>query len=145
MAQRVGIVAVAQTKYEESKLGLRLEELAYQPVKEVLEQTGLKYTEDGTGIDFSICATDDFWDASTLSDTVIGDVIGGHYRAAEKVSQDGDQAALYGTVAILSGHYDIVLVVAHPDFRAELRRQAQKLFFLVITENIKAKIGHRKG
>ena len=65
MAQRVGIVAVAQTKYEESKPGLRMDELAYQPVKEVLEQTGLKYAEDGTGIDFSVCATDDFWDASS--------------------------------------------------------------------------------
>jgi acetyl-CoA C-acetyltransferase len=113
MAQRVGIVAVAQTKYEGSKPGLRMAELAHQPVKEVLQQTGLKFTEDGSGIDFSICATDDFWDAMTLSDTPIGDVIGAHHRSAEKVSQDGAQAAIYATIAILSGHYDTVLLVAH--------------------------------
>jgi acetyl-CoA C-acetyltransferase len=113
MAERVGIVAVAQTKYEASKPDLRMAELVYGPVKEILDKTGLKWTEDGTGIDFSICATDDFWDAMTISDTPIGDVIGSHQRSTEKVSSDGAQAAIYSAIAILSGHYDCVMVVAH--------------------------------
>lgn len=111
MAERVGIVAVAQTKYSEARRDVRLEELGYEAVKQVLEETGLKWTEDGTGIDAAVVATDDFWDARTLSDTPYGDILGAHMRDNEKVSQDGAQAVLYGAAKVLSKHADIVCVL----------------------------------
>ena len=54
MAERVGIVAVAQTKYSEARRDVKQEELGYEAVKQVRDETGLKFTNDGTGIDASI-------------------------------------------------------------------------------------------
>ena len=75
MAERVGIVAVAQTKYAAARRDVNQVELANEAVKQVLDETGLKFTEDGTGIDTSVVATDDFWDARTLSDVPYGDIL----------------------------------------------------------------------
>ena len=110
MTKKVAIVAVAQTKYEENYY--RQSELVYQCVEKVLDETGLNF-EEGKGIDAAVTASDDFWDARTISDTPIGDVVGAHYRTEEKVAQDSAQAAFYGYMEILSGHSDIVLVTAH--------------------------------
>lgn len=112
MSTRVGIVAWAQTTYEE-KPHQRVQEMLHEVVKKVREQTGLKFSEDGTGIDNAITASDDIWDARTISDAAIGDVVGAHHRSEEKVGQDGAQAVFYACAGILSGHYDITLVVAH--------------------------------
>ncbi|MBI5967458.1 MAG: thiolase family protein [Deltaproteobacteria bacterium] len=112
MSARVGIVGWAQTTYE-IKPHQRVQEMVYEVVKKVREQTGLKFTEDGTGIDNAITASDDIWDARTISDAPIGDVVGAHHRCEEKVAQDGAQAVFYACAGILSGHYDVTLVVSH--------------------------------
>lgn len=113
MSKRVGIVAVAQTKYEESKPALHLQDLAYEPVKEILKETGLKFTEDGTGIDATISCSQDHWDGWTISSKNIVDQAGGHLRPEEKVAEDGAYAVFYAVLSILSGHYDTILVLAH--------------------------------
>jgi len=113
MNERVAIVAWAQTAYEACKPHQRVQEMVYEVVKKVREQTGLKFSEDGTGIDNAITASDDIWDARTISDTPVGDVVGAHHRSEEKVGQDGAQAVFYACAGILSGHYDVTLVVAH--------------------------------
>jgi acetyl-CoA C-acetyltransferase len=112
MTERVGIVAVAQTKYAEVRRDVRKTELLMEAVKPVLEETGLKWTEDGTGIDSSVVATDDFWDTQTISDEIYGSVIGSYDRDHTKVAQDGAQAVWYSAATILSGHDDIMLVGA---------------------------------
>lgn len=112
MAQRVGIVAVAQTKYAGSRNDLSPKELANEPVSKVLAETGLGWAEDGTGIDRSVIVCDDFWDGQTLAEVKYGDVVGAHMRDSTRVSQDGAQAVWYAASAILSGHVDIVLVLA---------------------------------
>lgn len=108
--KEVAVLAVAQTKYEENYY--RQSELVYQCVEKVLDETGLAFKK-GKGIDAAVTASDDFWDARTISDTAIGDVVGAHYGTEEKVAQDGAQAAFYAYMQILSGHSDIVLVTAH--------------------------------
>lgn len=111
MADRVGIVAVAQTKYAAARRDVNQVELANEAVKQVLDETGLKFTEDGTGIDTSVVATDNFWDARTLSDVPYGDILASHMRDATKVAQDGAQAVLYGAATILSRHDDIIILL----------------------------------
>ena len=113
MTRKVAIVAVAQTKYEPSKSSQRMEELVYEVVKQVLQETGLKFTEDGSGIDAAVTVSDDIWDARTISDAPIGDVVGAHHRSEEKVAQEGAQGVFYAAATILSGHHDIVLLAAH--------------------------------
>lgn len=110
MSERVAIVGLAQTKFEEQKPAQGFSELAYEVVEKVLAQTGLTVEED---IDSTVTASQDFWDGRTISDIPIGDVAGGHLRPEEKVAMDSAQAVYYATIQILSGHYDVVLVVTH--------------------------------
>lgn len=110
MSDRVAIVGLAQTKFEEQKPAQGFSELTYEVVEKVLAQTGLTLEED---IDSTVTASQDFWDGRTISDIPIGDVAGGHLRPEEKVAMDSAQAVYYATIQILSGHYDVVLVVTH--------------------------------
>jgi acetyl-CoA C-acetyltransferase len=112
MTRKVGIVAVAQTKYEEAKPAWREAEITYQVVEKLLQETGLTFAEDGTGIDATVTCSSDHWDGRTLSDIPHGEVAGAHLRAEEKVSSDGINAVIYAYLQILSGHYDTILLVA---------------------------------
>ncbi len=42
MPERIGIVAVAQTKYHPNRAEVKEGEMAYEAVKQVLQETGLK-------------------------------------------------------------------------------------------------------
>jgi acetyl-CoA C-acetyltransferase len=110
VSDRVAIAGLAQTKFEEQKPAQGFSELAYEVVEKVLAQTGLTIEAD---IDSTVTASQDFWDGRTISDIPIGDVAGGHLRPEEKVAMDSAQAVYYATIQILSGHYDVVLVVTH--------------------------------
>jgi acetyl-CoA C-acetyltransferase len=109
---RVGIVAVAQTAYG-VKSEMHLQDLAFDPVKGILDQTGLKFAEDGTGIDATITCSQDHWDGWTISSKNAVDGAGGHLRPEEKVAEDGAYALYYAALCILAGHHDCILVVAH--------------------------------
>jgi len=110
MPERVGIVAVAQTKYAGSRRDVRVEELANEAVRTVLGETGLAWTEDGKGIDCSCVVCDEFWEGQTLAEIKLQDIAGGYFRDSTKVAQDGAQAVLYGMATILSGHADTILL-----------------------------------
>lgn len=112
MGKRVGIVAVAQIKYEEAKPHLHLHDLAYEPVRAILDETGLKFTEDGKGIDATIGCCNDYWAGWAISSKLYLDQAGGHLRAEEKVDGDGASAVFYAALSILSGHYDTILVLS---------------------------------
>lgn len=112
MGNKVGIVAVAQTKYEERKME-REGELVWEVVQKVLEETGLTFAEDGTGIDATVTCSQDFWSGRTLSNVQVTRACGGHLRPEVKVAGDGALACFYAAMQILSGQYDTVLVVAH--------------------------------
>ncbi|MBM3149501.1 MAG: thiolase family protein [Chloroflexi bacterium] len=112
MPRKVGVVAVAQTKYEAAKPAWREAEITYQVVERLLQETGLTFAEYGTGIDATVTCSSDHWDGRTLSDIPHGEVAGAHLRAEEKVSSDGINAVIYAYLQILSGHYDTMLVVA---------------------------------
>ena len=112
MARRVGICAVAQTTYERDKWYERFQGMALEVLESLLEQTGLDFSED-KGINTTISVSDDVFDARTISDNGMTDVLGAHFRCEEKVAQDGAQAVYYGLATILSGHTDLVLIIGH--------------------------------
>jgi acetyl-CoA C-acetyltransferase len=112
MASTVGIVAVAQTQYAAKRREVRTEELANEVVKKVMEETGLKWSEDGTGIDCSCVVSDEFWEGQTLAEIKLQDIAGGYFRDSIKVAQDGSQAVMYGAATVLSGHMDTILLLS---------------------------------
>jgi len=113
MAERVGIVAVAQTKYHPNRADANEGELVYEAIKQVLQETGLTFAQDGTGIDASITCSQDFWDGRTISSCNVMSYVGGHHSDEDKVAEDSLNAVYTATARILSGHQDIVLVASH--------------------------------
>ena len=111
MGNRVAICAVAQTKFEANKWDVRIQGMLWEVVKDVRQQTGIDFGADG--IEAAITVSDDVFDARTISDSAITDVVGAHFQGEEKVAADGAQGVYYATAAILSGHHDIVLLAGH--------------------------------
>ena len=74
MVEKVGIVAVGQTKYHPNRTDVNEEELAYEAVKQVLEATGLTLSD----FDAAVSCSQDFWDGRTISNMNIQHVVGAH-------------------------------------------------------------------
>jgi len=111
MVRKVGIVSVNQSQFIGKQVDKHLTELAYSVVKPCLEETGLKFATDGTGIDHQVIVTNDHWDGQTLSDVKYHDIMGGNMRDLTRVTQDGSEAVMYAVAAIQSGHVDVVMVM----------------------------------
>lgn len=112
MSRRVGICAVAQTPFKRDYWEERFQGMALIVLESLLEQTGLKFGESN-GIQASISVSDDIFDARTISDNAMTDVLGAHLGCEEKVAQEGAQALYYALAMIGSGHVDTVLVMGH--------------------------------
>jgi len=110
MADKVAIVAVAQTPFAPKRAEVNYAEMAYEVISRVLSDTGLDLGKD---IDNKISCSHDIWDGQTISDIGITDVIGGHLGHEEKMAMDGSTAVFYGTIGILSGEYEVTLLLAH--------------------------------
>ncbi|MGW8321768.1 MAG: hypothetical protein ACWGSD_09480, partial [Thermodesulfobacteriota bacterium] len=109
MMERVGICAVAQTKYSPERADVYEGELAYEAIKQVLEETGLTLSD----VDSAVSCSQDFWDGRTISNMNIQPFVGAHLGHEDKVAEDGLNAVYCGMAQVLSGHHEIVLVVAH--------------------------------
>jgi len=109
MTERVGICAVAQTKYSPEREDAYEGELAYEAIKQVLEETGLTLSD----VDSAVSCSQDFWDGRTISNMNIQPFVGAHLSHEDKVAEDGLNAVYCGMAQVLSGHQEIVLVVAH--------------------------------
>ncbi|MEW5945415.1 MAG: thiolase family protein [bacterium] len=129
MIKRVAICGVAQTRYESNKWHQRMQGMALEVVEAIREQTGVTYSEDG-GINTVVTCSDDVFDARTISDNAMTDVVGAHYRCEEKVAMDGINAIAYALAIVLSGHDDLVLIVGHcKESQSESRNTCTNLAF----------------
>lgn len=116
MTKRVAIVAAAQTKYEENKQNLSYEELVWEVVEKVTQDAGLNWADritDGFGIDSIVSCSEDYWDSRVISQFAIQRELGAHGMPETKVCADGANAVYLGIIQILSGRYDVVLIVSH--------------------------------
>ena len=128
LARRVAICAVAQTKFERDKWQVRIQGLVWEVVRQVLEQTGLGFGEGG--IESAVTVSDDVFDARTISDGAITDVVGAHHLGEEKVASDGAQGVYYAAAIILSGKHDVVLLAGHcKESQSASRNQVTHLAF----------------
>jgi acetyl-CoA C-acetyltransferase len=113
MSERIGIVAVAQTKYHPNRAEVKEGEMAYEAIKQVLQETGLKYVNDGSGIDAAVSCCSDYRDGRTIASLNVSSFLGTHFRCEERVSSDGINAVFYAMMHILSGEHDTVIVSTH--------------------------------
>lgn len=113
MSNRVAIVSMAQVNYSE-KRAYSPEELAYQAIRPVLQETGLRFLpayEKG-GIDASLICHEHSRIARPFSASLIVDVAGANLRPDEKVDQDGAVGVLEAFWQIAAGEFETVLVIA---------------------------------
>jgi acetyl-CoA C-acetyltransferase len=109
MAQRAGIVAVAQTKYHPNRADVNEAELAYEAIKQVLEETGLTLSD----IDSVVTCCQDAWDGRTIASLNLQHVVGAHFGHEFTVAEDGINAAYVAMSQVLSGDHETVLVESH--------------------------------
>lgn len=128
LARRVAICAIAQTRYERDKWQVRMQGLVWEVVKQVCAQTDLGFGNGG--IEAAVTVSDDVFDARTISDGAMTDVVGAHFRGEEKVASDGAQGVYYAASTILAGKHDIVLLAGHcKESQAASRNQVTHLAF----------------
>jgi acetyl-CoA C-acetyltransferase len=126
MADKVGIVAVAQTTFDQ-KREEHLTETLVQVTKDVMKQTGLEFKDDGTGIDSTVAASQDYFGGLAGIHMHYAYTVGAYMRPDERVEEDGAFAVAYGAMQILSGHHDVVLVVGHIKESACSKNQVENL------------------
>ena len=86
--KKVAICAVAQHKNEPDLWYKRFQGMLLDVLEDLQAQTGFDFNED-TGVNTIVSCSDDFFDARTISDNGVTDVLGGHYRAEEKWRRKG--------------------------------------------------------
>jgi acetyl-CoA C-acetyltransferase len=109
VADRVGICAVAQTRFSPDRSDASEGEMAYEAIKPVLEETGLSLSDT----DSAVSCSQDFWDGRTISNMNVQPFVGAHLGHEDKVAEDGINAVFCAMAQVLSGYHEIVLVVAH--------------------------------
>jgi acetyl-CoA C-acetyltransferase len=112
MNRRVAVCAVAQIKNEPDIWYRRFQGMLLECFESIMAQTGVTFDME-KGIRNIVTCSDDVFDARTISDNGMTDVVGAHYRGEEKAAQDGANALGYAMASILSGHDDLILVMGH--------------------------------
>lgn len=106
--EKVAIIGVAQTKYEQNKPET-FAELVYDVTRRALEDAGITRDE----VDNVVSVSSDFWDGRTISSMAISDASGAFGKDITTVEGDGTFGVLYGMMRILSGSFGVTLVCAH--------------------------------
>jgi len=110
--RRVAICAVAQHKIEPDIWYKRFQGMLLDILEDIQAQTGFTFDEE-KGVHDIITNSDDFFDARTISNNGVADVVGAHYRGEEKMAQDGLNGLGYAMAMIQSGHDDVIYVNGH--------------------------------
>ena len=111
-AKKVAICAVAQHRNDSDIWHKRFQGMLLDVLEDLQAQAGFDFNEE-TGVNNIVSCSDDFFDARTISNNGMTDVLGAHYRSEEKMAQEGLNAIGYAMSVILSGHDDLVLVMGH--------------------------------
>jgi len=129
MSGRVAVCAVAQIKNEPDIWYQRFQGMLLECFESIIQQTGVTFDME-KGIRNIITCSDDVFDARTISDNGMTDVVGAHFRGEEKTAQDGINGLGYAMASILSGHDDLVLLMGHcKESQAESRNMCTNLAF----------------
>lgn len=106
MDKEVAIVGYAQTPYL-ADFETSREMMVLQATRAVLDNAGIKREE----LDTIITANNDYLDGRTISNMRLVEPVGSWRKNESKVEMDGTFALLYAVTRILTGDYDIALVL----------------------------------
>lgn len=129
MGTRVAICAVAQIKNEPALVHARFQNMLLECFESIMEQTKVTFDME-KGIRSIISCSDDVFDARTISNNGMTDVLGAHFRGEEKMAQESINGIGYSMASILSGHDDVILFMGHmKESQGESRQMCTNLAF----------------
>ncbi len=129
MGKRVAVCAVAQIKNGDDLWYARFQNMLLPCFESIMEQTGVTFDME-KGIRNVITCSDDVFDARTISNNGVTDVVGAQYRGEEKMAQESINGLGYAMACILSGHDDVILFMGHcKESQSESRRMNCNLAF----------------
>jgi acetyl-CoA C-acetyltransferase len=129
MSGKVAVCAVAQIKNEPDIWYQRFQGMLFDCFESIIAKTGVTFDME-KGIRSVITCSDDVFDARTISDNGMTDVVGAHFRGEEKTAQDGINGLGYAMASILSGHDDVILLMGHcKESQSESRNMCTNLAF----------------
>ncbi|MCX7680096.1 MAG: thiolase family protein [Spirochaetes bacterium] len=129
MGKRVAICAVAQIKNEPALVHARFQNMLLECFESIMEQTRVTFDME-KGIRSVISCSDDVFDARTISNNGMTDVLGAHFRGEEKMAQESINGLGYAMACILSGHDDVILYMGHmKESQSESRQMCTNLAF----------------
>jgi acetyl-CoA C-acetyltransferase len=99
---------MAMTRFEPRR-GVAPAEVVYEVVKGALADAEITMDD----LHSIVTCSQDIYDGRTISSMGINEVVGGYLRSESKVAGDGLLALMYGAARIMSGAFDLTLVVAH--------------------------------
>ena len=129
---KVAIVGVGQTKYKENIHDMWQGDVAYDAIEKALQHTGLTYkdvSKDGVGIERILTTGEDHFIGKTCNAFWIHHYLGAFGLSHDNVSGDGTYAVYHAVMDILSGHYDIVMVVSIVKESETLREGVENCVF----------------
>ncbi|HOD14737.1 MAG TPA: hypothetical protein PLA65_05620 [Spirochaetota bacterium] len=129
MGKKVAICAVAQIKHDPDYAALRFQNMLIDCFESIMKQTGVTFDMEN-GIRNIVTCSDDVFDARTISDNGVTDVVGAHFRGEEKMAQESINGLGYAMASILSGHDDVILYMGHcKESQSESRRMCMNLAY----------------
>ena len=129
MGKRLAICAVAQIKNHPNYHYLRFQNMLLECFESIMEQTKVTFGME-KGIRNIITCSDDVFDARTISNNGMTDVVGAHFRGEEKMAQESINGLGYAMASILSGHDDVILFMGHcKESQSESRRMVTNLAY----------------
>lgn len=129
MGKRIAICAVAQIKNDAEYWHLRFQNMLLECFESIIDQTRVTFDME-KGIRNIITCSDDMFDARTISNSGITDVVGAQFRGEEKMAQESINGLGYAMASILSGHDDLILFMGHcKESQGESRRMISNLAY----------------
>ena len=129
MANKIAVCAVAQIKNDPNYHYLRFQNMLLECFESIMKQTKVTFDME-KGIRTIITCSDDVFDARTISNNGMTDVVGAHFRGEEKMAQESINGLGYAMACILSGHDDIILFMGHcKESQGESRRMVSNLAY----------------
>jgi acetyl-CoA C-acetyltransferase len=129
MGKRIAICAVAQIKNDAEYWHLRFQNMLLECFESIMDKTKVTFDME-KGIRTIITCSNDMFDARTISNNGVTDVVGAQFRGEEKMDQESINGLGYAMASILSGHDDVVLFMGHcKESQGESRRMISNLAF----------------
>ena len=108
-ANRVAVIASAQTELRTAWSGAQHIDLISAVVSQVFKGTGLNLDD----VDFVLDAGSDVLDGRSISNCGFLGALGAHHKEESRIEEDGLWAASYGFAKIAAGAADVGLIVAY--------------------------------